>query len=214
MFAEISNLYVADKEQVEKFGKISDALDATKKALAETAAGIDTTTKALDKSIAKSQEQFDAMMGGVRENLATATGGNSFVEFFVSPNIGSGFPPTYPMFVDVWGKHPMRHVIAQIQTLRDGDSPEEIQKQIQSIHAIQLPLSGETILPGPTLLSERLGPGKYSIGVDSINGSSSETLTLELNDHGMLDQSYEVWKDGKMRVQLKDGKLIRRRVPH
>lgn len=212
VFAEIRNLYVADAEQVAKFGKISDALDATKKRLSETASGINATATKLDKSIAKSQEQFEVTIGGVKENLSTATGGNSFAEFFASPNMGYGNPPTYPLFVSVYGKHPMRNVAAEIQTVSYSGDPEGVQKQIQSIHSI--PLGSETILPGPRPLSERISPGEYLIRIVSANGWSNEQLSLKLNGRGELIQSYEVWKDGKVMVQVKDGKLITRRLPH
>jgi hypothetical protein len=67
MIAEIRNLYVADAEQVEKFGKVSDALDATKKGLEATApSGIDATARALKENMANSQSQFTATMGGAQ----------------------------------------------------------------------------------------------------------------------------------------------------
>jgi hypothetical protein len=49
MIAEIRNLYVADAEQVEKFGKVSDAPDATKKGLEATASGIDATARSAQR---------------------------------------------------------------------------------------------------------------------------------------------------------------------
>lgn len=76
--AEIRNLYVADADQLEKFRKISSALDATKKGLDATASGIDTTAKALNQSIADSQAEFSATMGRTNAVLPNITGGKSY----------------------------------------------------------------------------------------------------------------------------------------
>ena len=64
-------------------------------------------------------------------------------------------------------------------------------------------------------VSERLGGvGKYGIGIWAANGASNEELELKLDDHGQLQQSYEVRRNGKTLVKTVDGKLIfRRRQP-
>lgn len=76
-----------------------------------------------------------------------------------------------------------------------------------------LPLGDGTILPGPHPLNERLSLGKYVIVIWSISGLSNEALELRLNERGELMESYDVWKDGKVKVKVQDGKLIFRQKP-
>ena len=185
-------------------------------ARAEQLKHFDDISGGIHKSIDSSNRQFVATMdksnriiGGVKDNLNAVTGGSSFAEFGVAPNMGFGNPPTFPLFVDVYGKYPMRSVAAQIQRIEEGRDPENIKRQIQSMHAI--PLGDGTILPGPHPIDERLSPGKYGIGIWSVSGISNETLDLWLNSKGELMQSYEVSKDGKIMVRVKDGKLMFRR---
>ena len=65
VFAEITNLYVADADQLAKFTKVSDALDATKKGLNATVAGIDVTVSKLDVAAAHSLVYFDRTTGQI-----------------------------------------------------------------------------------------------------------------------------------------------------
>jgi hypothetical protein len=70
MVAEIRNLYVADADQLRKFGKISGSLDATKRGLDATANGINETAK------------------GMKELWGQATGGDSYL--YYSPSVLAG----------------------------------------------------------------------------------------------------------------------------
>ncbi len=172
----------------------------------------------LEQAIAQSQKQFAVTMGEegkifgtARSNLDAVTGGDTFVEFDVAPNMGQGNPPTYPMSVFIVGKYPIRNLAAEIQKVEPQRDEASIYRQIQSMH--MLPISGD-VLPGAHFVSERLGVGKYGIGIWAANGVSNEELELKLDDHGQLQQSYEVRRNGKTLVKTVDGKLIfRRRQP-
>ena len=60
--AEIRSLYISDAEQIAKFSKISDALDATKR-------GLDTTARGIDSAIRNGQKQFQATMSSTNALL-------------------------------------------------------------------------------------------------------------------------------------------------
>jgi hypothetical protein len=183
---------------------LTTALSDLKTSTGEISRMTDLNTKLQERLLDSSK----AIAGLAQNNLSATTGGSTFAEFGVAPNMGSGNPPTYPIFVDVVGKYPMRSVSAEIQKLEKERDPESIHRQIQSMHA--LPLGDGTILPGSHFIAERLSLGKYAIGIWSVNGVSNETMELQLNSKGELVQSYEVWKDGKIMVRVRDGKLILR----
>lgn len=65
VFAEITNLYVADADQLAKFSKVSDALDPTQKGLNAAVAGIDVTVSKLDIAAARSLDYFDQTTGQI-----------------------------------------------------------------------------------------------------------------------------------------------------
>jgi hypothetical protein len=168
----------------------------------------------LSESIKQSQQQFAATMdksnkifGGVQTNLDAVTGGKTFAEFVAVPNMGSGNPVTYPLTVFINGKYPIKNMAAQIQKVEPQRDNASIYRQMQSMHL--LPIGGD-VLPGPHELNERLGIGKYGIGIWAANGLSNEELELRLDEQGQLQQSYEVWKDGRLMVKVKNGKLISR----
>jgi hypothetical protein len=169
----------------------------------------------IERAINQSQQQFAATMGEsakifgtAKSDLDAVTGGDTFVEFDVIPNTGEGNPPTFPMIVSVVGKYPIRNMAVQIQKIRTANDEASIYKQLQSIH--MLPVGGD-LLPGSHFVSERLGLGRYDIGIWAANGTSDEELELKLNEHGQLQQSYEVHRGKKALVKVKDGNLIFRR---
>lgn len=107
--AEIRNLYIADAEQVAKFGAISSALDATKRGLDATARGIDATAKALDLSVTTSSNQFAATMGCTNNVLTSITGGNSFgIVVPMLPNLLPG--QDVPLAIENRGQHSLTGV--------------------------------------------------------------------------------------------------------
>ncbi len=169
-------------------------------------------TNGLSNAIKQSQQQFAATMdksnkifGGVRANLDAVTGGKTFAQFGVIPNMGSGNPITYPLTVDVVGKYPIRSMNAEIQKIEPQRDSASIFRQMQSMHA--LPISGD-VIPGPRLVNERLGLGKYGIGIWTANGVISEDLELRLDENGQLKESYEVKRDGKTLSKVTDGKEV------
>lgn len=171
----------------------------------------------IDQSLEQSQKQFTATMvesakifGTAKSNLDAVTGGNTFVEFDVAPNMGQGNPPIYPMTVSINGKYPIRSMAAQIQKIELARDEASINRQFQSIH--KLHISGD-VLPGTHPLDERLSVGKYGIAIWAANGLSNEELELRLDDKGQLQQSYEVHRNGKTLVKVVDGKLIFRQRP-
>jgi hypothetical protein len=158
---------------------------------------------------AEQLRHFNEIADGIKDNLSAVTGNGSFLEIGPVPNMGAGNPPTYPLVVEVVGKYPMRSVVAQIQKVELKRDPESIKKQFLSMH--NLP-TGDTILPGAHLIDERIGLGKYAIGIWSVSGLLNEELDLKLGDQRELLASYQVMGNGKILVKVTNGKLILRRA--
>ena len=82
---EIRNLYVADREQADTFGKIQISLNETKNGLDTTLTRISSATSALqgmsgeiDDARTKSEAQFASTISRVNESIKMETGGDSF----------------------------------------------------------------------------------------------------------------------------------------
>jgi hypothetical protein len=119
------------------------------------------------------------------------TGGNTYAYFMAVPNMREGDPPTYPLTLWVKGKHPMRNVVAQIQTVYDDPT-----KQFQSMRNI--PLGDGTLLPGLHSIhnSFRVPIGKHIITIWSRRGLLNQSLVLSMSN-GDLQQIGDVFGDGK-----------------
>jgi hypothetical protein len=196
-------------ERLERFGQIADKMDS---AISTSQSQFNATMDKFSGDEQVRQQQFNAtieksnkIVSGVQNNLDAVTGSNSFPEFFVAMNQGSGNPVTYPMDVFIYGKYPIRNLHAEIQQKIEGIDNESIIRQIQSMHS--LPIEGDMI-PGARLLNERLGIGEYFIHMWSAGGQFEEELELRLDDKGQLLQSYKITKDGKTLSSVKDNKLI------
>lgn len=206
--AEMRTLYKdrADQEEVS-----AEARAAQTRNFLGIASGLSLAIRQSQKQFAATMAESGKIFGAAKNNLEAVTGGNTFVEIDAVPNMGVGNPITYPLTVSINGKYPSRNMAAEIQKIEPERDDASIYRQIQSVH--MLPISGD-VLPGPHLTPERLGLGKYAIGVWAANGLSNEELELRVDESGQLRQSYEVHKDGRTLVKVKDGKLIfRRRLP-
>jgi hypothetical protein len=115
MIAEVRNLYVADREETDKFTAIQNGLELTNEGLAKTATALGTTATTLhgisgdiSKESKQSQAQFGATIEKLNKGIDAEIGGSSFayVEFYGYPPLDAmlkkhGDTPLYDLNVKV-----------------------------------------------------------------------------------------------------------------
>jgi len=190
-FFEINNLYQErdkhDREQVE-------ARETERKAFKSIADGITTSITNNQRAFDETMHRMERLSGLSKETIDLITGGDSFCYFTVAPNMGAGDPITYPLSVWVKGKYPMRHVVAEIQTVSLGKDPESLERQMRSMRT--LPLGDGTLLPGVHPINARVPLGSYIITIWSATGLITQTMELKMVNRE-LDQLVDVWSKGK-----------------
>jgi hypothetical protein len=151
----------------------------------------------ISSTVQQSQQHFDATMAKSeqlaelsQESLANITGGDSYA--YIAEEIGLQGPP-FQLSVWVKGKHGVRNLSAEMQTLpkvgevKDNDS---MMRQFKSMHG--LPLGNGDFLPGINGISETVMPGRYVLTVISRNQLISEQLDIEQCSDGQWSEAIKL----------------------
>jgi hypothetical protein len=219
MYAEIRNLYVADREQTQTFLTIQTGLNETKTGLDASAKALSGISEGIGKASGESQKQFD--MAAERSNVildktqvaadraseavSTLTGGDSVPEIMAVRNIAEGNPPRFPLMLDVYGKHALRNVAVFYQDVNHTKEAFKGPVSLEQIKSMwqRIPLGDETdmVLPGARLLDTSLSPGEYVFNITTASGSFYEEMTTTLAPNS-LNEIFKVSKDGRVVIQL------------
>lgn len=178
------------KDRAKQDSEFASARGEERKQFQHIADGISASLTTTQRSFDVTISSLKGLVGMSREQLAQATGGDSFIVFIPSP-YPSGNPPTYPLTIDVIGCYAMRDVSAQIQT-HYGSGAANVQREIASIRPLTIPLD---ILTGVHYTIEKITAGHYGITTWSLNGVIAEDLDLQFVN-GALDESIKVQRNG------------------
>jgi len=214
MVAEIRNLYVADADQLAKFTKVSDALDATKRGLDAAAEGIHATSVAIKTDTEASQKQFE-------ENVKTITGGSSFSIVWaplmpISPN-------TFSLMMSIHGRYDLQDVQVEVVKLPEpGFGTKEWMEHtlagtnpnMKSVTIGNVSHKSGKIIPISVTASDDGTITEYSINVFARNRTTHESLRIMKNlktgewessfkvidgdSHKTLQQSKPEWRSFRM----------------
>jgi hypothetical protein len=144
--------------------------------------------------ILQNQQHFDATMaksdrliGLSKESLDNITGGDSYA--WIAAGMGPQGPP-FQLMVWVHGKYGVHDLAAEIQPILGGRDTETMKRQLQLKHP--LPLGNGEFLPGPTPISESVGPGRYGITIISRNQWIQEQLDITQCSDGQWSEAIQM----------------------